>query len=81
MTAVHIVIENPSLSFARSLCTLDALAAWEGRGWVAVGACTDPAREPIRTDTEQAEHEQAEAQRIAALLESDVAPAASRPRK
>jgi hypothetical protein len=81
VSAVQIVIENPALSFARSLCTIDALSAWEGRGWVAVGACTDPSRDPIRTDTEQAEHDQAEAERIAALLKSDAAPATSRPRK
>ena len=66
-----IVIENPQLDGARSLSTIDALSAWEGRGWVALGACTDPAREPIQTDTEFAAAQAADAKRIAALLKSD----------
>lgn len=70
MTAVHIVIEHADLG-ARSLCTPDALPAWEGRGWVALGGCSDPYRDPIRTDAEQSAFDASEAERIAALLKSD----------
>lgn len=82
MSASHIVIENPTLD-ARSVCAPEALSAWEARGWVALGGTSDPARDPIRTDAEQAAHDAAEAERIAALLapKSDEAPAPSRPRK
>jgi hypothetical protein len=78
--AAHIVIENEALG-ARSLSSPEALPGWEGRGWVAVGGCSDPNREPIRTDAELTAHEKAEAERIAALLNPDAAPAASRSRK
>ncbi len=74
-----VVIQSPS--GARALSTTDALSAWEGRGFTAVGGCSDPAREPLLTDTEQAAHDAAEAERIAALLKSDPASAASRPSK
>lgn len=80
MSATHLVIEHPDLG-ARTVCHPDALSAWEGRGWVALGGTSDPARDPLRTDAEQATHDAAEAERIAALLKSDDAPAPSRPRK
>ena len=76
-----IVIVNEALNGARALVAPDALPQFESRGWVAVGGCSEPSRDPIRTDTEFAADQAAESARIAALLKSDVAPAPSRPSK
>lgn len=65
----------------RALASPDALSQFEGRGWAAVGGCTDRYREPILTDSEHTAAVAVEAERIAALLKSDVAPASSRPSK
>lgn len=78
--AAHIVIENTALGGVRSLSTPDALPGWEARGWVALGGCADPGRDPLRTDAEQAAFDESEAVRIAGLLNPDAAPA-SRSRK
>lgn len=79
MSNVFVVIEHPEAG--RSLSSVDALPAWEGRGWTALGPCSDRNRDPIRTDAEWRADAAAEAERIAALLKSDDAPAPSRPRK
>ena len=77
-----IVIEHPQLDGARAVIDTDALPEHELRGWVPVGPTSDPSRDPIRTDTEQAEHDAAEAARVAALLTPQPAAAVSRrPRK
>ncbi len=80
--ARNLVIEQPDLGL-RALIDPDALRQHELRGWVGVGPCSDPFRDPIRTDAEQADFDAAEASRVAALLapESGAAPAVSRPRK
>lgn len=79
--ALNLVIENPQLGGARALIDPVALPQHEARGWVGVGPCSEPGREPLLTDAEQAAHDAAEAERVAALLKSDAAPATSRPKK
>jgi hypothetical protein len=86
VTATRVVIEHewPDAPTTRAVIAVDALTTHEARGWVALGPCSDPLRDPIRTDQEQAAHDAAEAERIAALLappSPDDAPAPSRPRK
>jgi hypothetical protein len=76
-----LVMEWPSGD--RFLCSPDALTAWEARGAVGLGPCSNRYREPIRTDAEQAAYAAELAARTAALMspESGDAPAPSRPRK
>ena len=78
-----IVISNDAIGpeTVRALSSPEALTSFEARGWVALGGCSDPARDPLRTDAEQLAYDKAERERIAALLKSDAAPATSRPRK
>lgn len=78
--ALNLVIENAQLN-ARALIDPDSLPDLEVRGWVGVGVCTEPGREPLLTDAETAAAAAVEAKRIAALLKSDAAPAPSRPSK
>lgn len=78
--ALNLVIENTALN-ARALIDPVALPQHELRGWVGVGLCSEPSRDPLLTDTEAAAAAAAEAERIAALLKSDAAPATSRPKK
>ena len=77
------VLENAALDGARILCHRDAIPQYEGRGWVVVGVCSDPAREPLRTDDEQAAFDASEAARLGALLapttSAGAAAAASKP--
>jgi hypothetical protein len=61
-----VVIENPD--GVRALASPEALPQFEGRGFVAVGGCTDRYRDPILTDTEHTAAVTAEAERVAALL-------------
>ncbi len=68
--ALNLLVENEALN-ARAVIDPVALPQHEARGWVGVGLCSDPSRVPLRTDAEQAAHEQAEAERVAALLKSD----------
>lgn len=67
MTAL-VVLENPSLDGARCLVDVAALPQYEGRGWVALGPCSDRHRDPLRTDAEQAAHDADVAARAAAVL-------------
>lgn len=81
--ARNLLIEHPEFGH-RAVIDPDALRQHELRGWVGVGLCSEPTRDPLLTDAEQAEANAAEAARIAALLaapESDDASAPSRPRK
>ena len=67
-TRVVIEHEWPDEAPTRAVIAVEALVAHEARGWVALGPCSDPLRDPIRTDAEQLAHDAAEAERIAALL-------------
>lgn len=78
--ALNLVVANEALT-ARALIDPEALPELELRGWVAVGACSDPSRSPLRTDAEAAADAAAESKRVSALLKSDAAPAPSRPSK
>lgn len=66
-----IVIQNDALGGARALVSPDALPQWEGRGWSAVGGCSEPGRTPILTDTEFEAAQRAEAKRIRDILARD----------
>lgn len=80
----QVLLANDALDGARILAQPEAVTQWEARGWVALGPCSDPFRDPLRTDVEQADHDAAQAARLAALSaapESDAAPATSRPKK
>ena len=78
--ALDLVIENAGLDNARAVIDRAAIRQHELRGWVAVGFTSEPTRDPILTDVEQAAQDAADAARLAAL-ESDAAPAPSRPSK
>lgn len=77
------VLENAALDGARILAHPDAIPQHEARGWVVVGPCSDPLRDPIRTDDEQAAFDASEAARLGALLDpkssAGAAAAASKP--
>jgi hypothetical protein len=81
MSAPMLVMEWPD--GLRFLTAPESLVQWEARGAVALGGCIDRARNPLRTDAEQATYDAELAARVAALMspESDDAPAPSRPRK
>lgn len=64
-----IVVQNDTLDSVRAVIDTDALRDHELRGWVAVGPISDPSRQPLRTDSEQADFDAAEAERIKALLD------------
>lgn len=81
MADTPLLVVNEQQGGVRALIHPDALPDLELRGWAAVGRCSDPSRSPLLTDEEHAAAIAAESARIAALLESDVAPASSRPRK
>jgi hypothetical protein len=78
--ARNLLIANEQLG-SRAVIDPVSLPDLEVRGWVGVGLCSEPSRVPLLTDAEAAAVAAAEAERIAALLKSDVAPAASRPSK
>jgi hypothetical protein len=80
--ARNLLIEHP-VEGLRAVIDPVALRQHEDRGWVGVGLCSEPSRDPLLTDAEQAAADTAERERIAALLapESGEAPAPSRPRK
>lgn len=78
--ALNLLIENAQLK-SRAVIDPVSLRQYEVRGWVPVGACSEPGREPLLTDDELAAQDAADAERIAALLKSDAAPATSRPKK
>ena len=63
-----IVLANDALDGARILADVDALHQLEGRGWAALGPCSDRHRDPLRTDAEQADHDAQVAARAAAVL-------------
>lgn len=71
--ARNLLIENASLG-QRAVIDPVSLPDLEVRGWVGVGRCSEPSRDPLLTDDEAAAAEAAEAARIAALLQSDAAP-------
>lgn len=52
----------------RFLTAPESLTQWEARGAVALGGCTDRARDPLRTDAEQAAYDAELSARVAALL-------------
>lgn len=79
--ALDLVIENAQLDGARALIDPEALLQHEVRGWVAVGFCSEPGRNPLLTDAEHAAALAAQAKRLEALRKSDAAPASSRPSK
>ena len=79
--ALELLIENTALGGARAVVDPVSLPAFEARGWVAVGICSEPGRDPLLTDAEFAAEAAAAAKRLAALRKSDAAPATSRPRK
>jgi hypothetical protein len=78
--ALDLVIENAQFDNARAVIDRVSIRQWELRGWAPVGFTSEPTRDPILTDVEQAAQNAADAERLAAL-ESDAAPATSRPRK
>jgi hypothetical protein len=78
--ALDLVIENAGLDNARAVIDRVSIRQYELRGWVAVGFTSEPTRDPVLTDVEQAAQDAADAERLA-LLESDAASATSRPKK
>ena len=78
--ALDLVIENAQFDNARAVIDPVSIRQWELRGWVAVGYTSEPSRDPLLTDVEQAAQDAADAERLAAL-KPDAAPATSRPRK
>ena len=79
--ARNLIVEHPQFGDVRAVIDPVTLHDHELRGYVAVGACSNPHRQPLLTDTEQAAYDASEAERVAALLKSDVASASSRPSK
>jgi len=76
-----VVLENAALDGARCLIDVAALPQYEGRGWVALGPCSDRHRDPLLTDDEQAAHDADVAARAARALNpsAGAAAAASKP--
>lgn len=68
--ARNLLVENKQLG-TRAVIDPVSLPDHEVRGWVPIGLCSEPTREPLLTDEEAAAVAAAEAKRIARLLKSD----------
>ena len=75
MTAL--LITNAAQGGARAVIHPDALVQHEARGWAALGPISDPSRDPLLTDAEQADADAALAARVAALLDPQASPGAA----